>query len=477
MYKIISSILVSSLALNGAFADYQTCENTKPELVFQTKLLNHQKFNITMNNELRQIPNYEKISAFVESSQFNLDKKPNIYVVFYDTLRPDIALENEEFKKFFDQNFSIENAYGSSTATWYSTFSLFHSMPAFITYESVPQKLLQDQYGSIFIKILNKLGYKQNAYGYEWKCVKSPDSGTSWDRFLTTYFGWDSKFLDKCDTDVESDKIAAENSDFETVNDLKTRLPKVITTTEGNLSFIALYNPHTPYKWEALGEPFYKDIGASESAATSDQIRNRYLNAVKAASINFQSLLDIFSTLPGNEDAIIILLSDHGEAFNFRTHGPGGHGGFPDKAQSKTLLSFQFGKHNLLNQKAANVTIASISDVFPTLFDYLNVHIPKELITGKSLISEHRDSIVIVKPNQQKPTSTIVLQNADYKAHIEITDKDFYHSKSFELVNVTDTDDKEISVDKHFCYKKSDVECAEIMQNLFPDAMNEMYPK
>src|SRR6185312_13096000 len=81
-----------------------------------------QRQKVEFDNPIKPLRDAGQVHEFIQNHHFHLSKHPNIYFIFFDTLRPDYALEQPTFKEFFDKNFSFSHSYGSATSTWYSTF-------------------------------------------------------------------------------------------------------------------------------------------------------------------------------------------------------------------------------------------------------------------------------------------------------------------------------------------------------------------
>lgn len=428
-------------------------------------------------SEIRKSPDLKAMEKFVESHSFQSDRTPNIYFVFFDTLRPDYALAQKgPMKSFYNKSLTFDKAYGSGTATWYSMYTMFHSSPGFLAYDAVPTvRDNTNEYGSVFLKVLHKLGYKIDVYGYDWRCdVEERPSGTSWKRFLMTFLGWKSRLLNRCQSDPQYDDRYDVNRDEFLVDDLYKKLPTVVTGPNKHLSFIMFYNNHSPYKWGAADKGISKNVGDREDFSNIRMTINRYSNSVVASEINFDRTLKLIQTLPGNENAIIVFFSDHGEAL-YEKYRESGHGGRPFREKIETLLAFKFPEEPSLAAKKYESSIASIADIFPTVFDYMGImpQVPSELIVGRSLLEQSRSSTIGIKSNMNDPTREMVLINQSHKAWIEVDESDFYHSKSFRLKRITNLDDRKV---ENFCEKKTPDQCKIEIITRFPEAIKELYP-
>jgi membrane-anchored protein YejM (alkaline phosphatase superfamily) len=437
-------------------------------------------------SEIRQAPSTAEVQKFYESTSFNSAKKPNIYFIFFDTLRPDMALSlGKNFKTFFDNNFSFLQAHGSATATMYSMYSLYQSKPPFLAYYDVPiNRKNKDEYGSVYLKILKKMGYRINTFGFDWPCVTSEvTTGADQLRFSVFNFGWKSSLLDLCQKEPQYDSVFKTNEDDVTVSELEKKLPTVVTQSEKNFTIINFYNNHDPYLWGALKQsdslyPLSSEIGPKEDWDNRRFTRNRYTNAVYSSDLNFKKLIDLINTLPGSKDAIIVVFSDHGENLYAKDNNDARHGGVPFREKIRTFLSFRLPDASLQNRNPNDDHFASISDILPTVFEYLAVSpsVPSQWQTGQSLLSSSRSSVLVAQASGEAPTRKMVMVNKSLKAWIDVEEKDFYHASSFKLEKITDTDDKPISSNDHPCLGKSDAECKDILISEFPEAMAELFP-
>ena len=288
-----------------------------------------------------------------------------------------------------------------------------------------------------------------------------------------TYFGWKHRLLTRCSADPTYDDQFEPNLDEQVVSALEKKLSSVVTTDNKHLSFIAFYNNHNPYKWGAAASGISKNVGDKEDFSEIRTTINRYKNSVVASEINFQRIKQTIDSLPGGQDKIVILLSDHGEML-YEKNRESAHGGIPFEEKIRILLGIQFPTSAKLNSKNTS-TIASISDVFPTLFDYMGITpLPNsDWIVGKSLLTTTRNSLVSVKSNKDDPTREMALINRTEKAWIKVEDSNFYDSKTLTLYDYTNLDDHKID---NPCKNKSPEDCKNELIRRFPDAMHELYP-
>ena len=428
-------------------------------------------------SQVRSSPNWGEIDQFIESHPFSSRIRPNIYFIFFDTLRPDLALaRGGAMKRFYNQSWSFEKAYATGTATWYSMFSMFHGTPAFLVYDTFPKKRENTQeYGAIYLKVLKKLGYHLDFLGYDWRCVTSePSQQTSWSWLLWTTFGYKSRLIQNCNIDPEYGQVFMSNQDEVTLEQVEKRLKQEVTTPEGRFFLLSFYNNHNPYKWGGARSPVSSNVGEKEDFSEPRTTINRYKNSVVASDDLFARLLPTLESLPGHENAIYVLLSDHGEML-YEKKGESGHGGIPYEEKIRILLSMRLSSHHPMNGRLENQSLADILDVFPTVLDELGVQpeLPAEMVSGVSLLKVKRKSILSVKSNQSDPTREMVMVNESKKAWVRVDDGDFYRSHTLTLESMTHLDDTNAP---ELCDYENPQDCREKLIAEFPEAIHELYP-
>jgi len=166
---------------------------------------------------------------------------------------------------------------------------------------------------------------------------------------------------------------------------------------------------HHPYKWRD-----YKGIAQNNSFADGHK------KSMEGLEDQVFKLLDGLKKKGRLDNAILVILSDHGESLDYENgiwHDPlkgdqmyypitkkespiplreglSGHGtNIFSKSQYTTLLSFKgFGAQSKLFEKTKKTKITSLVDIYPTLLSSLNINFPKS-IDGQELISDKKSSI------------------------------------------------------------------------------------
>ncbi|MFT3762562.1 MAG: sulfatase-like hydrolase/transferase [Pseudoxanthomonas sp.] len=155
--------------------------------------------------------------------------------------------------------------------------------------------------------------------------------------------------------------------------------------------------PHWPYAATSLFEK--PDMGPATQVPGFSDMPNRYLNALSQVDAQLASVMDELKNQGRLDNALVIVLSDHGESFDinrdvFRDLDKSetklayfGHGGFAlqDK-QYRIVLAMQYYRSG--NPQWSTRTVkgtASIKDIAPTIADILDIKDGSINFTGKSL--------------------------------------------------------------------------------------------
>lgn len=165
----------------------------------------------------------------------------------------------------------------------------------------------------------------------------------------------------------------------------------------GTFAYIHYLQPHKPYdppesfkrnypcgrlSWDDLHVLF--ELGNSEgraSESTIAQLRARYRANIRFVDAGLGALLDRLRREGLYDESLIILMSDHGDAF-FK-HRRFGHNVHLYDDMSRIPLMMKFPKRDGIRpRRIANLT--ETIDVLPTVFDYLGLPLPDQF-EGESL--------------------------------------------------------------------------------------------
>lgn len=252
-------------------------------------------------------------------------------------------------------------------------------------------------------------------------------------------------------------------------------MAKLVNTTPDPLFFIFyLHNVHNNYRWRGLKKE--DELQPSERAedpkvlvgedpklptAHFTKLRNSYASGVKFADQNVKSILDFIDKTPRGKEAIVVLMSDHGEMLGEK-FGLLIHGGRPYKERIMAPFAIRFGTRTKELKRLVNSNMVASTDLFPTIFSFLDLQpSPQALMDGKSLIDKTargRNSVLTVRPNRLEPTFEMVASNSEgykiYMRHPTFTNtippmnKDIFYKETtgMNVFDITDKDDNPIFV-------------------------------
>lgn len=190
------------------------------------------------------------------------------------------------------------------------------------------------------------------------------------------------------------DKRASEES-----SKFKVTLPEDITgqvekllpklKTSGDFTYIHILQPHKPYTppdrflrefkcdgsdWDKLHDAWMASLNSGKVAPETTQLlKSRYRANIKYVDEAVGRLLSDLKKAGLYEESLIILMSDHGEAFF--THKFFGHNATLYDDMTRIPMMMKFPK----SQKVAPKRIANLVetiDVMPTIFDYIGLDVP-----------------------------------------------------------------------------------------------------
>ncbi len=330
--------------------------------------------------------------------------QPNVVIIGIDSLRPDILSTGyteataEALTYFLDESVVFEQTTTPLARTfpsWVSVLTGLEPIHHGARFNLVPPEQFEPE---------QSIAHAFRAAGY--KTIYATDET----RFsnIDTSFGFD---------EVDSPPIGAADFLLGTLNDwplinllVNTRLGDILfpyshgnraahityrpelfdarldTLLQGETTqpvFLAVHFclPHYPYVW---AESQRHDKAAAEASALSRK-RSDYLAAVHRVDRQFNGLMNLLAERHYLDNAIVVLISDHGESFIFDqdTLTPASSGGPPppsitlpghgthvlNAAQYRVLLALRgYGKQKLPARRID--TPVSLVDVAPTLLDF-----------------------------------------------------------------------------------------------------------
>lgn len=234
---------------------------------------------------------------------------------------------------------------------------------------------------------------------------------------------------------LEGKRAKEKSSNFNVTlpEDINAELFKALPNfgTGGNFAYVHYLQPHKPYDpprefrkglpcgtlaWGDLHVLF--EMGNEEgkaSASTIRQLEARYRANIRYIDAGVGKLLDRLKRDGLYDESLIVLLSDHGEAF-FK-HRRFGHNGMLYDDMTRIPLVVKLPRSEGVKPRRIPNLVETI-DVLPTLFDYLGLPIPDRfegdsllpLITGSARQLRHPEVVTCTMPRQKH-----AIRVGDYK--------------------------------------------------------------
>ncbi len=356
---------------------------------FRKKILYRLIFTLTDNQKKGDL--FWKNVSFLYVSEENLKKKnlhlktkPNIYYILLDALRADMVgrkINNirltTTIDKFSMKSFSFDNFYTNAPYTRASVATLFTGLLP----ETHGVRHLQSQLPSkipTLARVLKHNGYETIAI-YGTSVLVKNNLINDFDRKI--YIREKLPF-DINDTSVMNRKIL-----ISSIKELKKDKPKFV--------YIHILPPHEPYNPSKAFRLFVdtsnydqnkfvsiiEKINYYENVSSSflDYLYKGYLNNVVYADFLVSNILRKIKSRGEFDDSLIIITSDHGEAFF--EHNKIGH----NSTNYQEMIHIPF-FIKLPEQKKGNIISSkkSVVDVFPTILELLGIEKNDSFIQGKS---------------------------------------------------------------------------------------------
>lgn len=229
-------------------------------------------------------------------------------------------------------------------------------------------------------------------------------------------------------------------------------------------------------------------------------LKRMYKNAVAGADYQFHRLIDHLKKSGLYDDALIILVSDHGK-FIFETtlpnlgQAPGQtsndkltHFGPPFRQNTEVPIAYKFPKDQdaRVDSAAKEKEIGSHLDIFPTVIDYISPDLYKglkshRLISGSSVLEHDRKCVVSQKPDWDY-INDFVINNGKTKMYLRFdvgndVQKPNVDRKSFYALAFLDQDDNYIYHDGKAPDQYTVFEQQQIARDNFGECIDELFPR
>ena len=336
----------------------------------------------------------------VEESEFSIEDKPNIILVIADALRWDhlgcygySRNTSPNIDRIAREGIIFNRAYAQGNWTLTSTAALFTALYP-TSHNVLSKKRIMPKESKTLIENLKVAGYKTAGFS------KNP---FFWGNFGLRrgfdcfYFG-QSNFICKLWPSVISDIL--KRLFMPTDENLARQAISWIKSNKSRKFFIYLHYmaTHAPYRIpEAYEEIYAKEQipdrvdfphkrylrNVKFNPAQKRNLIDRYDGAIRFVDDQIGKLLDILQSLDLNEDTLLIIAGDHGEAFG--EHGDWTHGHTLYQETIKIPLIVWYPKISC-NQMVSN-ELAGLIDIKPTILNIIGIK-QSEIHQGKDLISQ-----------------------------------------------------------------------------------------
>ncbi len=380
---------------------------------------------------LKPPPNPEEFQVALENTSYTSSTKPHIFVFVIESLRADyLSDETAPFLTSIQKEApKFDLTASNSNVTHCSLFSIYNGLYPH-HWHTVRER--GDKTGSFPLQTLKKSGYKLDALH---------SSFFKYFNIGEVLFGKDHSLLDTlyeakhlCGDVAIRDQMVIEKSK-ELVSSFK----------EGDAHYVTILldSTHHHYYWPENFEPPFKPYLQSfnytnKGKGQLELTKNRYRNSISYVDSLIQDFCDHLKAENLYDSSIIVITGDHGE--EFMEHGHYFHGTDLCLPQSHVPIFYKFPKGF---EKKEVQTLTSHVDIFPTLFDVLQISYPKKMLEGTSIFSEDPSFILSFRPQHKKSPYKFYLHNGVEKIEGKfLNSEEIYKSKGIELIAIKDLEEK-----------------------------------
>ncbi|MGI6395274.1 MAG: sulfatase-like hydrolase/transferase [bacterium] len=361
---------------------------------------------------------------FKKLATANFEKKPDILMIFVESLRSDVfnaRMMNSTFG-FAKENCLIsKNHHSSELSTIYNTFALLYGLNIHYYYPFYFSKSR-----SVPIQILKNNGYTTIGAAASNLKNMSIHSTVLYDQF-DTYREFNVKGWRK---------------DREMVDWIKKLSSK--NSPKPHFYFMFFQSTHHNYyyppefeKYSPVIEPDFNYFKGATLKEKKELVKNRYFNAVLYVDSLISELLDHFKEKIESGEMVVVVTGDHGE--EFWDAGALGHGKISNNFRSSVPFAIclpEVGK--------GEIELSTHIDIFPTVIRHLS---PKENIgkwsDGVSLFDETATNRYITVSGFDFPRRSreVTLINRDGKLFLRKTTDSVNLKNEFKVIKRSDLQD------------------------------------
>jgi len=317
---------------------------------------------------------------------------PNVYVIIIESMREDFLREEitPNLVRFQEDCLVFEDSIAASNASHTSWFSLFSGQyPIYYGMVYRDKRL----WGSPAMKSLRKAGYEVNIF---------TSSFLGYHNFEKIAFGpWYECMDNDRSTHSQQEKSRPER-DRQVMRSLQ-KMGAPGSQNTFNVAFLA--SSHHDYHWPKSFDPPFLPVAdmwnyylnLEISSEELEQIKNRYKNSLYFTDQLIGTFLNDLKQSDRYQDSIILITSDHGEAF--LEHGKLVHASELHREQINVPFLLKLPTSSSLSKTLdLGSRTATHTDFLPTLFDLLELP-AEDGFDGRSLLSEEEDFVVTVDDN------------------------------------------------------------------------------
>ncbi len=331
------------------------------------------------------------------------DKRPNIVLLIIDTLRSDklgcYGFEepvSPEIDQMAAEGVLFENAIAQCSWTRPSIASMITSLyPRTIGIEKENFDILHNKYQT-FAEILKFNGYKTIGITANPTINSVFNFQQGFDRYIDSWVVWDWMKPNA------GQKKFGKNSSIPGSDEILDKLIKQLKPSNGSPTYlqINLMDVHAPF--ENLRAEYKNAFNYLKTKRPNryypesllQYIISGTLGAIRQVSFDFRIFIKKLKKIPGWENTLFIITSDHGEGLDDHPNVKEsiGHGYLLYESQIKVPLIFYHTFPNKNNKKDTSLFKPNrikqkvrLMDIMPTVLDFLKIKIP-EYFHGTSLL-------------------------------------------------------------------------------------------
>ena len=390
--------------------------------------------------------------------------KPNVYLFIIESLREDFITPEiaPNICKFKHENIAFDQAFSNGNCTPYSWFSIFYSkFPHYLAHV----RNANWESGSTPIYLMKKMGYHIHVYSSGVQDYYNMDQ---------IIFGKEHYLADQFHTFPHYYPTEACATDAKTIRELKKAFDLNQVQDHSNLFVLFWDATHFDYSWPKKRPPKFSpicnEIGyfkVNPCKESIEKIKNRYRNAVYFIDSLFGYFIKMLKEKGLYEDAVIVILGDHGE--EFYEQGNIFHCSHLSHEQTHIPLYFKFGKNK---REIPSKELCSQMEIFPSIFDYISGgNYPEHLFEGSSIFNPEKWPYVFTaRFNASRPPYEFFLHNGKRKMTARFTNRnDIFSSNRIQIISIRDYPDHPV---KAPYMKRKD-----LVEHQFSNALRRIFSK